>query len=68
VPYPTRKKGPQGRQAEPLPRLLKIGEQRCPDCATFARRIGPGGPCPHCAEPVAIADLIEEVATTAGSR
>ena len=38
------------------------GEQRCPDCATFARRIGPGGPCPHCDEPVAITDLTQEVA------
>jgi hypothetical protein len=40
-----------------------LGEQRCPDCSTFARRIGPGGPCPHCDEPVAIADLTQEVAT-----
>ena len=39
-----------------------LGEQRCPDCATFARRIGPGGPCPHCGEPVTIADLTQEVA------
>jgi hypothetical protein len=39
-----------------------LGEQRCPDCAIFARRIGPGGPCPHCSEPVAIADLLQEVA------
>jgi predicted amidophosphoribosyltransferase len=38
------------------------GEQRCPDCATFGRRAGPGGPCPHCGEPVAIADLTQEVA------
>ena len=37
-----------------------LGEQRCPDCATFARRVGPGGACPHCSEPVALADLIQE--------
>ena len=37
-----------------------LGKQRCPDCATFARRVGPGGPCPHCSEPVALADLIQE--------
>jgi hypothetical protein len=36
-----------------------LGEQRCPDCATFALRVGPGGPCPHCFEPVAVADLME---------
>jgi hypothetical protein len=44
-----------------------LGEQRCPDCGIFARRIGPGGPCPHCAEPVTIADLLQEVVTMPGS-
>jgi hypothetical protein len=39
-----------------------LGEQRCPDCNTFARRIGPGGSCPHCSEPVAMNDLTQEVA------
>jgi hypothetical protein len=45
-----------------------LGQQRCPDCAIFARRVGPGGECPHCDEPVAIADLIQEVATMPASR
>ena len=36
-----------------------LGEQRCPDCNTFARRLGPGGPCPHCDEPVAVSDLLQ---------
>jgi MYND finger len=36
-----------------------LGEQRCPDCQQFCRRIGPGGLCPHCDEPVALADLID---------
>jgi hypothetical protein len=35
-----------------------LGEQRCPDCRVFCRRIGPGGSCPHCDEPVALTDLI----------
>lgn len=35
-----------------------LGEQRCPDCRVFCRRIGPGGPCPHCDEPVALIDLL----------
>jgi hypothetical protein len=35
-----------------------LGEQRCPDCHRFCRRVGPGGWCPHCAEPVAVADLL----------
>jgi hypothetical protein len=35
-----------------------LGAQRCPECQRFCKRIGPGGPCPHCDEPVALADLI----------
>ncbi|MGI8792016.1 MAG: hypothetical protein ACR2H3_02380 [Acidimicrobiales bacterium] len=35
-----------------------LGEQRCPDCNTWARRIGPGGSCPCCDEPIAIADIL----------
>ena len=35
-----------------------LGEQYCSDCRSFCRRIGPGGTCPHCDEPVAINDLI----------
>jgi hypothetical protein len=34
-----------------------LGEQRCPDCQLFCRRIGPGGRCPHCDEVVAVEDL-----------
>jgi hypothetical protein len=37
-----------------------LGQQRCQDCHRFARRVGPGGLCPHCDEPVAVADLIAE--------
>lgn len=37
-----------------------VGEQRCQDCGTFMRRIGLGGHCPHCDEPVAIPDLLDE--------
>ncbi len=35
-----------------------LGEQRCDQCNTWCRRIGPGGACIHCDEPVAIADLL----------
>ena len=35
-----------------------LGEQRCADCGTFMRRVGPGGECPHCAELVALQDII----------
>ncbi len=36
-----------------------LGQQRCEDCNLFTRRVGPGGPCPHCDEPVALTDLQE---------
>ena len=35
-----------------------LGEQYCPDCNSFCQRIGAGGLCPHCDEPVAISDVI----------
>jgi hypothetical protein len=34
-----------------------LGAQRCPDCNTFCTSLGPGAPCPHCDELVAITDL-----------
>jgi len=37
-----------------------LGEQRCPDCNTWCQRLGPGGPCPHCDELVAVSDLIAD--------
>ena len=36
-----------------------LGEQRCGDCATFARRVGLGGACPDCDAPVAVEDLLD---------
>ncbi len=43
-----------------------LGEQYCPDCRTFCQRIGPGGCCPNCDEPVAVTDLLgpEQFAST----
>ena len=38
-----------------------LGAQRCEDCGVFCRRVGPGGLCPHCDEPVALADLLPTV-------
>ena len=38
-----------------------LGQQRCDDCGSFCRRVGPGGPCPHCDEPVAVADLVDGI-------
>jgi len=36
-----------------------LGEQRCDQCETFMRRVGYGGHCPHCDEPVAVTDLLD---------
>jgi hypothetical protein len=35
-----------------------LGDQRCPDCHVFCRRIGLGGLCPHCDDPVTLAELL----------
>jgi predicted amidophosphoribosyltransferase len=37
-----------------------LGEQRCPDCNVFARRVGPGGECPHCGGIVAVTELVDQ--------
>lgn len=34
-----------------------IDTQRCDDCNTFCTKLGPGGPCPHCAEPLTTHEL-----------
>lgn len=38
-----------------------LGEQYCHECARFCRRLGVGGPCPACDEPVALVDLLPEL-------
>jgi len=38
-----------------------LGAQRCEDCDRFCRRLGAGGLCPCCDEPVALKDLLEGV-------
>ena len=35
-----------------------LGDRRCPDCHIFCRRLGLGGLCSHCDEPVLIAELL----------
>src|ERR671932_2305813 len=42
-----------------------LGDQRCEDCGVFCRRIGPGAACPHCDQPVALADLLQAAPTPA---
>ena len=43
-----------------------LGQQRCADCSTFMRKLGLGGECPHCAEPVAVEDLLPTVQSPNG--
>jgi hypothetical protein len=35
-----------------------LGDQRCDDCGTFMRRVGQGGLCPCCDQPVTIDELL----------
>jgi hypothetical protein len=35
-----------------------LGAQYCSECSTFCVRLGPGGLCPHCDEPLTIAELL----------
>jgi hypothetical protein len=55
---PTRSPRPTTVYACPACDARYLGEQRCYDCGVFCRRVAPGGPCPHCDEPVAITDLL----------
>jgi Zinc-ribbon containing domain len=36
-----------------------LRQQRCPDCNTFTRRLGTGGHCPHCDEPITVEELLQ---------
>lgn len=35
-----------------------LAEQRCKDCSTFTTRVGYGGHCPNCEEPVTLDELL----------
>ena len=65
-PDPARSPRPATVYECPACETRYLGEQRCPDCHLFCRRIGPGGACPHCDEPVALVDLYSDSTTTTG--
>lgn len=44
-----------------------LSEQRCPECNCWCARLGPGGACPHCDEPVALSDILNDTALAAGA-
>lgn len=35
------------------------GRQRCNDCNTFTQRLGTGGHCPNCDEPITVDELLD---------
>lgn len=35
-----------------------VSEQRCADCGTFMSRVGIGGACPCCGEPLTVDELL----------
>ena len=35
-------------------------QQWCPDCNRPCRRLGTGGPCPSCGDPITVDDLINQ--------
>jgi hypothetical protein len=37
-----------------------LGDQRCEQCETFMRRVGIGGCCPSCDEPIAVSELVDQ--------
>jgi hypothetical protein len=39
-----------------------LGEQRCEGCGLFMAKVGIGGLCPACSEPVAVEELVEGAA------
>ncbi len=41
-----------------------LGEQWCAECVRPCRRVGFGGLCPHCEEPVVVPDLLHRDDTT----
>jgi hypothetical protein len=43
-----------------------LGEQRCPDCRTFMRKVGLGGECPNCSDPIAVIELLDQEVIATG--
>ena len=66
VPIPPRSPRPATVYECPACETRSLGEQRCPECHLFCRRVGPGGACPHCDEPVALVDLFSDNGPTHG--
>ena len=65
---------PPGRRRDvtvytcPSCEMRYLGEQWCPDCNQPCTRVGLGGLCPHCEEPVALTDLLDDPNQTGRSQ
>ncbi len=46
--------------------IRAVGAQYCQDCRAFMRRVGPGGQCIHCDEPLTLTELLSQDPQTAG--
>lgn len=55
---PPRPRRPGTVYSCPVCETRYLGQQHCPDCNTFCQRIGYGGTCPSCDEPVAHDELL----------
>ena len=60
APIPSRSPRPVTVYECPECETRYLGTQRCDDCNTWCRRLGPGGPCPHCDDIVAVQDLVAD--------
>jgi hypothetical protein len=73
LPRPQHNQRPPDAHPHPTPRRSRrdvsvyqcpdcdqpyLGQQWCPDCQRPCLRLGYGGNCPHCAEPVSIDQLL----------
>jgi hypothetical protein len=55
---PPRPRQPRTVYACPTCDARYLGQQHCPDCNTFCRRIGSDGTCPCCDEPITHDELL----------
>jgi len=70
APRPAEPVPPPGRRRDatvyscPSCEARYYGEQWCHDCNQPCTRVGLGGLCPHCQEPVALTDLLDDLLDT----
>ncbi|MDA8365919.1 MAG: hypothetical protein M0Z62_03040 [Actinomycetota bacterium] len=45
-----------------------LGEQYCVECSRFMHKVGVGGECPQCSEPLAVTEVLPEELTAPAER